>query len=266
LEAVSAVAQGYVLDPAWERERDRLEALGSIYNANTFRHARDMGIAPGWRVLELGAGTGTTAMWFAEQVAPGGRVLATDLDLRFLEPLAHECLEARRHDVVREPLEEAAYDLIHARLLLEHLPERYELLGRLVSALRPGGWLFIEDFDLFSWGIFDPPSRAQVACAEAIFKLFDAAGFDREFARRLPRLFREAGLVDVETAGFLRVGLTGEPQLEALPLMLEQLGPRLVDLGFVDQATLEEAIAESRTDDGRTGYSPLMVSCWGRRP
>jgi 2-polyprenyl-3-methyl-5-hydroxy-6-metoxy-1,4-benzoquinol methylase len=38
------------------------------------------------------------------------------------------------------------YDLIHARLVLSHLPQRRDVLARLVQALRPGGWLVVEDF------------------------------------------------------------------------------------------------------------------------
>ncbi|HZM84459.1 MAG TPA: class I SAM-dependent methyltransferase [Candidatus Limnocylindrales bacterium] len=42
----------------------------------------------------------------------------------------------------------AAFDVIHARAVLTHLPERDEVLARLVAALRPGGWLLIEDVDI----------------------------------------------------------------------------------------------------------------------
>lgn len=40
-----------------------------------------------------------------------------------------------------------AFNLVHARLLLEHLPQRDEVLRALVRALRLGGWLLVEDFD-----------------------------------------------------------------------------------------------------------------------
>ncbi|HEV3231567.1 MAG TPA: methyltransferase [Candidatus Dormibacteraeota bacterium] len=261
------IATRYVFDPAWERERDRLEALGSVYNAGTYRHLADLGVAPGWRVLELGGGTGTVAAWLCDRVAPGGRVVATDLDTRFLDAIEHDHLEVRRHDVVRDPLDDAAYDLIHARLLLEHVPEREAVLVRLVDALKPGGWLLVEDFDFITWGVFDPPSELQARVAEAIARLFAAVGFDATFSRRLPRLMRQAGLAEVGNEAHLRLGTTGTPEIEGLPLMLEQMGPRLVDAGLMGDADVAAAIAEARdAGSGRVGYPPLMVSAWGRRP
>ena len=51
-----------------------------------------------------------------------------------------------RHDITADAIPLARYDLIHARLVLSHLPQRREVLVRLTQALRPGGWLVIEDF------------------------------------------------------------------------------------------------------------------------
>jgi trans-aconitate methyltransferase len=59
-------------------------------------------------------------------------------------------IEIRRHDIVKEALEEHAFDLVHARLLLEHLPERNLVLPKLVRALRSGGWLLVESVDYVS--------------------------------------------------------------------------------------------------------------------
>jgi trans-aconitate methyltransferase len=44
-------------------------------------------------------------------------------------------------------LPEGGFDLIHARLVLNWLPERLSVLDKLVKALKPGGWLLIEDYD-----------------------------------------------------------------------------------------------------------------------
>jgi trans-aconitate methyltransferase len=53
----------------------------------------------------------------------------------------------RLHNIVTDPLPEASFDLIHARLVLVHLPEREKVLARLMAALKPGGWLVDEEFD-----------------------------------------------------------------------------------------------------------------------
>jgi chemotaxis methyl-accepting protein methylase len=48
-------------------------------------------------------------------------------------------VRVERHDVAADPVPENAYDLIHARLVLVHLPERDRVLATLAAALRPGG-------------------------------------------------------------------------------------------------------------------------------
>jgi Methyltransferase domain len=69
--------------------------------------------------------------------------VATDLNTRHVAVRATApTIEMRRHDAVKEALEERVFDLIHARLVLEHLPERDLVLPKLVRALRSadGGW------------------------------------------------------------------------------------------------------------------------------
>jgi SAM-dependent methyltransferase len=56
-------------------------------------------------------------------------------------------LEVRRHDVATDPLPENAFDLVHARVVLQHVPPRDQAQARLAAALKPGGWLVVEDFD-----------------------------------------------------------------------------------------------------------------------
>jgi trans-aconitate methyltransferase len=77
-------------------------------------------------------------------------VLATDLDTSVLQRLSRPNLEVRPHDVLRDELPEAEFDLIHLRLVLAWLPEPQRALQRLVGALKPGGWLVAEEMDFGS--------------------------------------------------------------------------------------------------------------------
>ena len=42
---------------------------------------------------------------------------------------------------------QGTFDLVHARLVLVHVPDRARALATMVAALRPGGWLLVEDAD-----------------------------------------------------------------------------------------------------------------------
>jgi SAM-dependent methyltransferase len=256
----------YILDPAWERERERLEKLTMLYQPETERFIDALGICPGWRCLEVGGGTGGTAAWLCSRVAPDGKVVATDLDTRFLDELDHECLEVLRHDIVNDEIPVGGYDLIHARLLLEHLPARREVVARLAAALKPGGWLVAEDFDFATWGTFDPPAPLHVRVKDAVMALMSAAGHDPETGTKLPGMMIAAGLEAVEAAGHNRVITTGTPGLDSLALMLEQFREMLLGMNLLSSEDIDEAIADIRGPANRWGGSPLMVTAWGRRP
>ena len=62
-----------------------------------------------------------------------GHVVATDLEPRFLEAIDASNLEVWRHDIRREPLPEAAFDLAHARAVLGFLPQPAETIGNVLN-------------------------------------------------------------------------------------------------------------------------------------
>lgn len=257
-------AAGYVLDSAWHAERARLDSLTALYDPGTLAICDRIGLASGWRCLDVGAGTGTLAQAMVARVAPAGSVVAADLDLRFLAPLAGPRLETIALDVTKDSLPRAEFDLVHSRLLLEHLPARGEALSNIIRVARPGGWVLVEDFDWVTALVADPPSDIHSRVARAIRSLFTRHGYDAHYGRSLPRRLRAAGLVDVAThAESIQVDadpVRGVPQWE---LLADQLAPLLIAHGLVDQDELDAFHA--LLHDGHTVcYSPLMVSCWGR--
>ena len=105
----------YIFDQAWGRERDRLRGLEFVYDGATIGFLTARGVTTGWSCLEVGCGAGTVALWLADRVGGSGRVLATDLDTRFIDGHGRSNLEVRTHDISSGPPEDAAFDLVHAR-------------------------------------------------------------------------------------------------------------------------------------------------------
>ena len=101
---------------------------------------------PGVALLEIGAGGGSIAGWLGDRVGATGSVVATDVDLQRLGDLGAP-VEVRRHNIAREGLESAAYDLVHCRLVLQHLTEPVVALHKMATAVAPGGWLVVEEGD-----------------------------------------------------------------------------------------------------------------------
>ncbi len=156
----------YVFDTMEATERERLEAQAALWDPFTFRQLEQTGISQGWCCLEIGAGTGSVAFWLVDRVGPNGHVVATDIETHWLAPSTN--LEVRHHNVVDDPVDRSGYDLVHARLVLEHLPQRRTVLAKLVEGLRPGGWLVVEDYDLRTISVTDPPRGAWSAVASAV--------------------------------------------------------------------------------------------------
>ena len=140
----------YLLDNADAIAAHRMDALARLYDPASQRALTAAGIVPGWHCLEVGGGGGGVARWMAERVGVTGSVLCTDIDPRHIAPSGMANLHVVRHDAVRDAFPEGKFDLAHARLVLLHIPERAAVLEKLVAALKPGGWLVIEDFDTTS--------------------------------------------------------------------------------------------------------------------
>nr|WP_237282604.1 class I SAM-dependent methyltransferase [Streptomyces fodineus] len=88
------------------------------------------------------------AYWLAAR-RPGGRVVAVDLDTRHLDAGRATNLEIQEADVTHEDYAPGTFDLVHARYLFCHLPDRDEMITRAAGWLSPGGWLIVEEpYDL----------------------------------------------------------------------------------------------------------------------
>src|SRR4051812_4378100 len=114
----------YLLDNSRIEAAQRMRVLAKLFDAATQRALAATGIAEGWNCLEVGGGGGSVAHWMAERVAGDGSVLCTDIDPRLMPEPACANLRVERHDITRDALPAAGFDLIHARLVLVHIPGR----------------------------------------------------------------------------------------------------------------------------------------------
>jgi SAM-dependent methyltransferase len=263
-------SNSYLLDNAGHEAPARFTALAGMFDAGTIRHLDARGVGAGWRCLEVGGGGGSIAAWLADRVGPDGRVLVTDIDPRHLsalDPARAANVDVQRHDIVSDPLPEAAFDLIHARLVLVHLAEWEHVLRKLLSALKPGGWLVDEEFDSDSMPP-DPainPGETVLKTQVALGKLMSARGFDRRFGRRLYTRLRMLGFVDVGAEARGCMVSAGSPGAMLARANYEQLREAMVDAGYVTDREVDDDLA--RLDDPAFVMpSSIMWTAWGRRP
>lgn len=259
---MSTSATTYAFDNAWADAHKRLSLLEACYDPGTERRLDAIGVGPGWRCLEVGGGAGSVARWLCERVGPSGQVAAVDLDPRFLAQIDAPNLSVRSLDVTREDLPAGAFDLVHARHLLMHLPERLEVLDRLVRCLTPGGWLLLEEGDAF-------PMEGLAAGVDArlwawYIDALARAGVDSEWARRLPSLLDAAGVVDVAAEADVPLYRGGSPTAEMVRLCFSQVAER----DALDDGTrvLVDEFCAALADPGRWFTYYAAVAAWGRAP
>src|SRR5262249_37893120 len=214
-------------------ERERLALLTQFADPITTRRLTHLGVGPGWRCLDVGAGDGSVARWLAGRAGPEGRVVATDLNPRFLGGHGLPNLEVRRHNILEDELEAVHYDLVHCRALLMHLPDPLRALQRMVNALRPGGWLLVQETDgAASFGAAHPkhPRAARFdRSSQRFWAALKTGGImDLDFGRRLPGLFEGLRVRDLEHEGVTLMGRGGDPMARFMHMTNELLRERFV--------------------------------------
>jgi acetyl esterase/lipase len=155
-------------------------------------------------------------------------------------------LEIWRHDIGSEPLPERAFDLVHARLVLQHVPARDAALARLAASLKHGGWLVIEDFDSRPGIRSEPeldPVDVPLKTHPILTRLTAAHGVDLAYARCLPARMRELGIVDIGAEGRAFRWEGGSPGATLVRAGLEQLRGPILATGEVNRADFEADLA-----------------------
>lgn len=265
------VDAGYVFNNASEQPTaQRFESLEALYDPRSIRFLEATGVGPGWRCLEVGAGSGSIAAWLADRVGPAGQVVATDIDARFLTTLGDRPnVIVLRHDIGVEPVPHVPYDLIHARLVLVHVPGAAAALARLVTALKPGGWLVVEDFDpTFIDRAYPtrPPADAVARSAfRALGQVLEARGAGPNWARGLYNRCRDLGLLDVgvDAHSTIRQGGSAGARLDQANFV--QAREAAVAAGLITPEGIDQMLA--LLEDPKTACaSPTMFTVWGRCP
>lgn len=223
---------GYLLNNAAVQTGGRFDSLALTYDEASRQALAATGVRSGWRCWEVGGGGGTIAAWLAERVGPEGSVLVTDIDPHWMQDIAGRAnLTLLRHDVVRDELPDGEFDLIHARLVLLHLPQRHLVLDRLISCLRPGGQLVIEDFDCERTPVLAAPDHAAAETFEtvhtAFLQLLRDRGADPAWGRSLQAALSDHGLREVATSTHAVTWPGGSPGIKLHRVNIEQLVDQL---------------------------------------
>jgi SAM-dependent methyltransferase len=257
-------------------EYERLRAQARMWDAATARLLDEVGLGPGASCLDAGCGPGETMRAMAERVGPSGHVLGIDADaslgtmaLKTLHDAGHRHAAFQPQDITSgEPIPGAPFDLVYARLLLFHLPQRVDVLARLWEAVGPGGHLLVQDFDLR--GISSLPQLDSLAEGlRLVIEAFGAAGADVSAGARLPHLFVQAGVGTpdgTDVAGRIEPLAIGSVQLKQV---VRSVLPTAVAHGICTEDKAETLLAAMERDavrfPDRPLLMPLLIGAWKRK-
>jgi SAM-dependent methyltransferase len=254
----------YALDNSWDKAKRRLALLESFLDPKTKRRIAALGVATGWRCLEAGAGSGSIALWLSEQVGREGKVVATDINTTLFKELERPNLEPLRHDILNESLPVGAFDLVHARWLLHHLSTPEVAIGRMISALRPGGWLLLEEVDFFPVHASENEDYRDFMTA-LVNTVDKASGGSCFWARSLPSSVAEHGLLNFGGEGNFSLLQGGSQVAEFFLLTAEQMRARMLESGVIDSGKMDRALG-LLSNPSFWAFGGGEVCVWGQRP
>ena len=231
------------------------------------------GLRPGQRAIDLGCGPRGILELLAERVAPGGRVTGVDADPGHVA-MAAEFAASRGLASV----EVIAADARHTGLPAVRSGPRAHVAGQRPRRRRGDG----RDGAagparrlgrghgaghrghavLPAVGGLRPDYRAQRRGA-------GRHGADPRVGRRVPGLFRQAGLADVGLEARTQMYPPGVSRRTNRLDLVRAMRPQIVQMGLASQAELEEldAIVRPHLEDPRTVVmTGLLFLVWGRKP
>jgi SAM-dependent methyltransferase len=255
------------------KDSKRLRLLHDVYGSGTETLLRRAGLRDGLRVVEVGCGSGNIACWAAEQVAPGGSVVAIDVSAEQIEQARRQAanrnlrnIEFHVADAYAPRLPEGVFDLAYCRLVLMHLTRPADALAAMRALVRPGGVVACEEMDLGCW-LCDPPAEAMTRFFALNTALGERRGENFSLGVSLHRLFRDAGFACPEVGANFALALQGERK-RLLGMTFAEFAPELVREGLASQVEVDQVTAAlmALADDESTLFGfPLVVQVWAAR-
>jgi ubiquinone/menaquinone biosynthesis C-methylase UbiE len=248
-------------------EQQRLFILNEILNQRCLEKIR---INPGERILDVGSGLGLMTALFAGLSGPEGFCLGIERSTEQLQKsatLLREGLSFRQGDALKLPLapdEEESFDLVHARFILEHLPEPQKAIHEMKRALKPGGRIFLADDDHQAMILFPEPEGFQQLWT-AYTDSFVEVGNDPFIGRKLPSLLMSAGFMDVRNDTVFFGDVAGSPTFEMFVKNLSEVISTAQDVmmenNLVSQSAYDSAMKSLSTWAKLSNATALYPLC-----
>jgi ubiquinone/menaquinone biosynthesis C-methylase UbiE len=258
-----------------QKELDRLRHQHMTWKGVTDAFLDRLGVAPGWRCLDVGSGPGFVSADLRERVGTEGEVTALDQGGYFLEWIK---AEARRRgwgnvfsvagSIEEAPLPDNAFDLIYMRWMISFASDSAAVMRKLVPSLRSGGVMAIQDYYYEGLSLY-PHGGAFDRMAHYARAYYESAGGDLYVTAKVPGILRELGLT---VCDFKPNQLAGGPESHVMEwghqYFTEHI-PIMAAKGLMSPEERDALLAdwrEHRRDPHALYFSPIVVDVAARKP
>lgn len=230
-----------------------------------------IGVAEGWRCLDLGCGPGGITSLLSARVGSGGGVTGLDVDPVFIDHARRSAAantEFVQGDAYGAALPAGSFDLVHLRFVVSTAGEPQKLLREAMRLAKPGGVVALQEPDMATLNCY-PAHPAWDALRAALIGAFAAVGSNISLGRELFALAHAAGLADVQFRPFLIGVRSHDPIIDYLPSTVESLRGTVRRHRLMSESALDTALAACRrhlADPGTVFTMYTVVQVWGRTP
>lgn len=245
------------------QEQRRLSILNGFINEGSLR---ELGLRGGERVLDVGCGLAQLTRAMARAVGPNGRIVGVEKDPAQLAEANRQAaeeneghlVELREGDAYTLPLSDqewGAFDVAHARFVLEHVGDPLRVVRGMVRAVRRGGRIVLEDDDHDVLRLY-PELPGFRALWEAYMRTYERLGNDPFIGRRLVSLLHEAGAKPVRNTWIFFGSCAGQPNFDAV----------VNNVLSILRGARETILRQSSLDPAALDETLMQFAAWGKCP
>ena len=266
--------QPYLLGHS-KREQRRLRRQADELRQESAWLFDRLGLRSGGRALDLGCGPQGVLDLLSECVGSTGLVVGIERDdksvaaaRQFVADRALRNVKVLRADAASTGMPGDIFDLVHARLVLVNVPNPEAVVAEMVRLACPGGIVASHEADYLPH-LCDPPLRAWDRLFHIYRDYSSANGIDLFIGRRTHRLFREAGILDIQVNPVIHVYPRGHNRRAIFWHFLQNVRDRILEQGLIADSEFSELMGELKEHLDRPDtlvVSHLFFQVWGRKP